>query len=188
MLFANKVLVETDLLLAKDKESRDMEVVFGLSEREGWSVHESKKQVKERWRHALETRGVKVCRNKAQYMRVNERETGVTAKMQRVESVKVDELKYLGLTTGQVRREVKTLPTVSVGSVSGWRQVSGVIGDRSIAARVKKKVYKMLVRPAIMYGLEMALMKLWNVTIFIWSELSGWRGRAQTDWTCAKVR
>lgn len=80
--------------------------------------------------------------------------------MQRVESVKVDELKYLGLTTGQVRKEVKTLPTVSVGSVSGWRQVSGVIGDRSIAARVKKKVYKILVRPAIMYGLEMALMKL----------------------------
>lgn len=38
--------------------------------------------MKERWRHALETRGVKVCRNKAQYMRVNEREIGMTVKLQ----------------------------------------------------------------------------------------------------------
>lgn len=73
---------------------------------------ESREQVDEsmeRWRYALERRGMKVSGSKTEYTHVNERETGVTAKMQRVESVKEDELKYLGLTTGQVRREVKTL-------------------------------------------------------------------------------
>lgn len=37
---------------------------------------------------------------------------------------------------------------------SGWRGVSGVIYDRRISARVKKEVYKIVARPAMMYGLE----------------------------------
>lgn len=37
---------------------------------------------------------------------------------------------------------------------SGWRQVSGGICDRTIVARVKGKIYMMIVRPAMIYGLE----------------------------------
>lgn len=36
----------------------------------------------------------------------------------------------------------------------GWRWESGVIRGIRIAARVKRKVYKMVVRPALMLGLE----------------------------------
>lgn len=39
---------------------------------------------------------------------------------------------------------------------SGWKQVSGVIWDRRIAGSVKVKVYKMVARAAMMYGLETA--------------------------------
>ena len=37
----------------------------------------------------------------------------------------------------------------------GWRRVSGVICNRRLPARVKGKVYSSVVRPAVMYGLEM---------------------------------
>ena len=37
---------------------------------------------------------------------------------------------------------------------NGWRRMSGVICDRRVPARVKRKVYKVVVRPAMLYGLE----------------------------------
>ena len=40
------------------------------------------------------------------------------------------------------------------GEVCGRRRMSGVICDRRVPARVKEKVYKVAVRPAMLYGLE----------------------------------
>ena len=37
---------------------------------------------------------------------------------------------------------------------NGWRKVSGVICDRRLPARIKEKVYNLVVRPVIVYGLE----------------------------------
>ncbi|KAK3527799.1 hypothetical protein QTP86_006780 [Hemibagrus guttatus] len=37
---------------------------------------------------------------------------------------------------------------------NGWRKVSGVLCDRKISARIKGKVYRTVVRPAMLYGLE----------------------------------
>ena len=37
---------------------------------------------------------------------------------------------------------------------NGWRRMSGVICDRRVPARVKGKVFKVAVRPAMLYGLE----------------------------------
>lgn len=42
----------------------------------------------------------------------------------------------------------------SAGSVEWMETIDGVICDRRITARVKGKVYKMAVRPVMMYGLE----------------------------------
>ena len=38
---------------------------------------------------------------------------------------------------------------------NSWIKVSGVICDRRVSAKVKGKVYRTVVRPAMMYGLEM---------------------------------
>ena len=120
---------------------------------------ESKEQVEEKlesWRYALERRGMKVNRRKTEYMCVNERQdnSSGTVKMQGEEVAKVEDFKYLGSTVqsnGECGREVKK--RVQAGW-NGWRRMSGVICDRRVPARVKGKVYKVAVRPAMLYGLE----------------------------------
>ena len=67
---------------------------------------------------------------------------------------RVKEFKYLGSTVQESRgceREVKK--RMQTGW-NGWRKVSGVICDNRLPARVKGKVYSLVVRPAMVYGLE----------------------------------
>ncbi|KAK3563927.1 hypothetical protein QTP86_006213 [Hemibagrus guttatus] len=108
----------------------------------------------ERWRFVLERRGMKVSRSKTEYMCVNEREGSGTVRLQGEEVKKVQEFKYLGSTVqsnGECGKEVKK--RVQAGW-NGWRKVSGVLCDRKISARIKGKVYRTVVRPAMLYGLE----------------------------------
>ncbi|KAK3522831.1 hypothetical protein QTP86_004670 [Hemibagrus guttatus] len=118
---------------------------------------ESREQVEEnleRWRFALERRGMKVSRSKTEYTCVNEREGSGTVRLQGEEVKKVQEFKYLGSTVqsnGECGKEVKK--RVQAGW-NGWRKVSGVLCDRKISARIKGKVYRTVVRPAMLYGLE----------------------------------
>ncbi|KAK3542438.1 hypothetical protein QTP86_025900, partial [Hemibagrus guttatus] len=118
---------------------------------------ESREQVEEnleRWRFALERRGMKVSRSKTEYMCVNEREGSGTVRLQGEEVKKVQEFKYLGSTVqsnGECWKEVKK--RVQAGW-NGWRKVSGVLCDQKISARIKGKVYRTVVRPAMLYGLE----------------------------------
>ncbi|KAK3564226.1 hypothetical protein QTP86_011199 [Hemibagrus guttatus] len=118
---------------------------------------ESREQVEEsleRWRFVLERRGMKVSRSKTEYMCVNEREGSGTVRLQGEEVKKVQEFKYLGSTVqsnGECGKEVKK--RVQAGW-NGWRKVTGVLCDRKISARIKGKVYRTVVRPAMLYGLE----------------------------------
>ncbi|KAK3546878.1 hypothetical protein QTP86_003798 [Hemibagrus guttatus] len=118
---------------------------------------ESREQVEEnleRWRFVLERRGMKVSRSKTEYMCVNEREGSRTVRLQGEEVKKVQEFKYLGSTVqsnGECRKEIKK--RVQAGW-NGWRKVSGVLCGRKISARIKGKVYKTVVRLAMLYGLE----------------------------------
>ncbi|KAK3545146.1 hypothetical protein QTP70_001572 [Hemibagrus guttatus] len=118
---------------------------------------ESREQVEEnleRWRFALERRGMKVSHSKTEYMCVNEREGSGTVRLQGEEVKKVEEFKYLGSTVqsnGECGKEVKK--RVQAGW-NGWRKVSGVLCDQKISARIKGKVYRTVVRPAMLYGLE----------------------------------
>ncbi|KAK3521469.1 hypothetical protein QTP70_005773 [Hemibagrus guttatus] len=123
---------------------------------------ESREQVEEnleRWRFALERRGMKVSRSKTEYMCVNEREGSGTVRLQGEEVKKVQEFKYLGSTVqsnGECGKEVKK--RVQAGW-NGWRKVSGVLCDQKISARIKGKVYRTVVRPAMLYGLETVSLK-----------------------------
>ncbi|KAK3526298.1 hypothetical protein QTP70_022688, partial [Hemibagrus guttatus] len=96
---------------------------------------ESRKQVEEnleRWRFALERRGMKVSRSKTEYMCVNEREGSGTVRLQGEDVKKVQEFKYLGSTV----------------------QSNGECGKEENIRENKGKVYRTVVRPAMLYGLE----------------------------------
>ncbi|KAK3555213.1 hypothetical protein QTP86_010465 [Hemibagrus guttatus] len=89
---------------------------------------ESREQVEEnleRWRFALKRRGMKVSRSKTEYMCVNEREGSGTVRLQGEEVKKVQEFKYLGSTV----------------------QSNGECGKEG-------KMYRTVVRPAMLNGLE----------------------------------
>ena len=91
----------------------------------------------ERWRNALERRGMRISRDKTEYLCLN-----------------VDEFKYLGSMVqgnGKCEREVKK--RIQAGW-SKWRKVSGIICNRKLSTRVKGKVYNTAVRPAMLYGME----------------------------------
>ena len=99
---------------------------------------------------------MKVNRRNTEYMCVNERQDNgsSTVEMSGEEVAKVEDFKYLGSTVqinGEFGREVKK--RVHAGW-NGWRRMSGMICDRGVPARVKGKVYKVAVRPAMLYGLE----------------------------------
>ena len=85
---------------------------------------------------------------------VNERQVNGTAKMEGEEVAKVEDFKYLGSTmqsNGECGREVKK--RVQAGW-NGWRRMSGVTCYRRVPAREKDNVYKVAVRPAMLYGLD----------------------------------
>ena len=108
----------------------------------------------ENWRHELERRGMKISRKKTEYMCVNEGEGNNIVRMQGDQLAKVHDFKYLGSTledNGGCGREVKK--RVQAGWC-GWRKVSGVLCDKRVPAKMKGKIYKSVVRPALMYGLE----------------------------------
>ena len=52
---------------------------------------------------------------------------------------------------GRCEEEVRR--RIQAGWMS-WRKVSGVLCDRKLSAKVKGKIYKSVVRPAMLYGME----------------------------------
>ena len=103
----------------------------------------------ENWRQAIERRGIKISRCKTEYVGMNQ-ESGGAVSLQGLEEAKVDDFKYLGFTV-QGNREVKKRVQAAWNS---WRSMTGILCDKKIPARVKGKVYKTAVRPAMLYGLE----------------------------------
>ena len=106
----------------------------------------------ERWRYALERRGMKVRRSKTEYMCANFKNGGTgTAWLQEAEVVKVDKFKYLGST---VQSNGDCGSCADRGRVEWVERVAEVICDRRVSAEMKGNLYKTVVRPAMVYGLE----------------------------------
>ena len=107
------------------------------------------------WRNALGRRGLKVSRSKTEYLRVGGVDDGEELKLQGEKVKRAKNFKYLGSTVSSDRRckEEEVRRRIQAGRMS-WRKVSGVLCDRKLSAKVKGKMYKSVVRPAMLYGME----------------------------------
>ncbi|XP_063598209.1 uncharacterized protein LOC134774743 [Penaeus indicus] len=92
---------------------------------------------------ALESRGLKISRKK-------------TIQIDGLNLKRVDHFKYFGVMVeedGSMGREIKH--RIQCGW-NNWKKVSGVICDKRMPVKLKGKVHKSVVRPAMTYGLETA--------------------------------
>ena len=72
---------------------------------------------------------------------------------------RVNTFKYLGATLAE-NGDLDAEMTHRIQSGwKNWKRISGILCDRRISLRVKGKVYKTVVRPAMMYGAETWAMK-----------------------------
>ena len=79
---------------------------------------------------------------------------GEELKLQGEKVKRAKNFKYLGSTVSSDERyRVKVRRIIQVGWMS-WKKVSGVQCDRKLSARVKGKMYKSVVRPAMLPGME----------------------------------
>ncbi len=105
----------------------------------------------------MEVRGLKISRKKTEYLSFcNESEGEV---MQGESLKRADNFKYLGsilARNGDLDAEIGHRVQTEWRN---WRRVSGVLHNKRINVRAKGKLYKAVVRPAMMYGAEMWGMK-----------------------------
>ena len=67
---------------------------------------------------------------------------------------KVETFKYIGsVLSGDGSCEEEVKKRIQAGWLS-WRRVFGVLCNRKLSTRVKGRIYKSVVRPALMYGME----------------------------------
>ena len=116
--------------------------------------HRELKEDLEIWRNARERRGLKVSRSKTEYLRVRGVDDGEELKLQGEKVNRAKNFKRLGSTVssdGRCEQEVRR--RIQAGWISR-RKVSGVLCDRTLSAKFKGKMYKSVVRPAMLYGME----------------------------------
>ena len=106
------------------------------------------------WRNVLERRGLKVSWSKTEYLNAGDVNDGEELELQGEKLKRAKNFNYLGSTVssdGRCEEDVRR--KVQAGWMS-WKKVSGVLCDRKLSARVKGKMYKSVVKPAMLYGME----------------------------------
>ena len=135
-------------------------------------VGETKREVEERteeWRAVLESRGMRISRSKTEYLRMTD-EDQVQDQDGNRRSINLDgqpmnrtrDFRYLGSTvTEDGNEELEVTRRIQAGW-RNWREVSGVLCDKRMPIKLKGKVYRTVVRPAMMYSLETVPLKKSN--------------------------
>ena len=110
------------------------------------------------WRRALEDRGMRISRPKTQFIDFKFGEDNgqgrEPVKILGEELQTVHHFKYLGSgveETGGMTTEISQRVSAAWRN---WKRCSGVLCDRRMPVKLKGKVYKTVVRPALLYGAE----------------------------------
>jgi len=111
----------------------------------------------EMWRHSLESKGFRMSKSKTEYLRCEfsgmVRDEGEVTMGGGI-IPRVEKFKYLGSIVeekGDIGWDINY--HIRVGWQT-WRKASGVLCDKKIPFTLKGKVYRMVVRLALLYGVE----------------------------------
>ena len=112
----------------------------------------------ESWRKALEERGMRVSRPKTQFMdfsfEQNAQGNRPQVEILGEEVERVTHFKYLGTSIEEEGgMETEIAKRVGAGWMN-WTKCSGVLCDKRMPVKLKGKVYRTVVRPAMLYGAE----------------------------------
>ena len=112
----------------------------------------------ETWRRALDERGMRISRPKTQFMDFNfgqdngqEREP---VKILGEELQRMHHFKYLGSSVEETGGMATEITQRVSAAWRNWKRCSGVLCDRRMPVKLKGKIYKNVVRPALLYGAE----------------------------------
>ena len=106
----------------------------------------------------MEDRGLTINRKKTVYLRFNvdrdldDGNSDVNIQGENLE--RVNTFKYLGATSAENGNLDAEMTHRIQSGWKNWKRISGILCDRRTSLRVKGKVYKTVVRPAMMYGAE----------------------------------
>ncbi|PHT60200.1 Clustered mitochondria protein [Capsicum baccatum] len=110
------------------------------------------------WRQTLESKGFRLSRSKTEYLECKfndvRLENEVVVKLESQEVCKRDSFKYLGSViqgNGEIDEDVSH--RIGAGWMK-WKLASGVLCDKKVPPKLKGKFYRVVVRPAMLYGAE----------------------------------
>ena len=109
----------------------------------------------ERWRETFDSHGLIVSRGKTchvQYMPCPEKDQTIYIQEKEVKTVKT--FKYLGSMFDANGRAEKYVNNRVKIAWSKWKETTGMMCDRNIPTKLKDKVYKTAIKPAMVYRAE----------------------------------
>ena len=102
----------------------------------------------------IKKRKMKVRRRKTIFLCMNNNEGGDKVQMRSLELSEVRRFKRFESTLPSNEEDGQKVKKRILSGWNGWRRVSGVIRDKRICAKVKGKMFKSVVKPAMLHGLD----------------------------------
>ena len=108
----------------------------------------------EKWARNFQHHGLSINLEKTEVMWVGKESKSMSVTVEGVQLKQMALFKYLGgMVTGDGRCEVEVRRRIQAG-VGAYRKVAGVVSDRRIDKKIRRKVLEVCVLPAVTYGLE----------------------------------
>ncbi|KAM1032662.1 hypothetical protein FF1_036269 [Malus domestica] len=166
------------LARAREKKTRDLNQVRCIKDENG-KVLATENAVKDRWRddivlidetqegvnvklnlwrEVLESKGLHLSRSKTEYMEckfsANRGQNELRVRIEDQEIPKNDCFRYLGSILQKNRELDGDLNHIIQAGWMKWKSASGVLCNRRMPLKLKGKVYRTAIRPAMLYGTE----------------------------------